>query len=542
MAESYLTMLNLAANVTQQAFASMDQSMTQTLAARQNIQNGIVDSAEKAIQFAQRERENNARIAELNIRNEMEARKLSMAEELFPLRKQQAILEMEEAKNRMKIESFKATNAAFEALTDPYIESIGYDIISKQNVPYAQEIAEFQDKAKAWMASGQPFEANKYAAKLNEIKSKYADVQPEAYKGYDPAVAAVLGHVSPKLQKEYAKQNPVEQSRAWGLAANVLSADDENYTKTANILNTVFNPEQMAQLHMLKQAIDNNNDAIKSDIKVLDNKRMALNDRVSSESNPKDYARMVAEVKELEREISKKQKQNKDIFMNVMARKLELPNDVSVSATGGKVQGMPDLSRKDLGKRDFGLPNNEETEPTVRLLNKVDKYVSPSGQSFLSQRLHLEGVDKIDDELYKDIYNVISHTVATDNSGRFNNPGMIGKILLDIKEPIRIPIMGGLLAQYAQPNILGISVGGALVTPPAATHMSIGGREKGIGAGDISSISDINKILERVPQEYIPIVKKELVATLSAAAVKYAFDNKHKQNTYNKNAQPLFPQ
>lgn len=227
MAETYLNLLNNAAQVSAQVYQQIDQSMTKRLEIESQAGQFQVNAMAKAASFAEQQRMNDEQIINMRTNNYLQAQRLEAEKQLIPVKLQAANLQLESQRLALQRQKEAEGKSHFNDLTSIYDDQMGYKLLETESTDMAQEYLGFKARVADYVSKGGKFDSAQFEAGLAAINSKYSGTKGDVGSNaeYSAEKNYLFDQISPKLGAAYATRHPAVQGSRNSLAVSYYSAE-----------------------------------------------------------------------------------------------------------------------------------------------------------------------------------------------------------------------------------------------------------------------------------------------------------------------------
>lgn len=268
MPQEYIALLDSAQRASQSAFDRIDAAMTEQINVRQKLGEFAVNQTQRAAEFGEEQRINDARIDQMKTESylragqlSIEKEKLGLERELAPLRLQSAKLGLESQRYHYTKQKEAEDNKQFNDITDIYDQRIGYDLAKNQSPEMAREYLDYKGQWKARVANGERFDPNEFQKGIDTISGKYKDAQPDTSKPWSAENQYLFENISPGLGKTYGLQHPSVSANRNALAASFYSADDNSASDFISKYGSLYPDQSEIGALMTGRSIYQNNES-----------------------------------------------------------------------------------------------------------------------------------------------------------------------------------------------------------------------------------------------------------------------------------------
>lgn len=537
-----MQLLSLAANVTQNAYGRIDQAMTQSLSIKQRAGEFEASMAAKAVEFAESQRINDARIGEMKAANSLRAQEFGIKKALLPLQFHSANLNLQRQKHLFEKQKEAENIGAFNEITEMEDVASAFNLIRTQNADHAKELIQLKSKHRAIVADGNGFDRNAYVSEQTKINDKYKDVTADPKSEFSDQTHFLLGEISPKVQSIYEKRKLTRLPQTRASAVAYLNMPPDQAAKNAELFGLALGDE-IQILAPMQVAFQGSKKLFEDYSKLADELDVAVS-QIVAKDEPEKHAETT------ERQVAYA-KQRDAAFKNMMelqeraASGNYFPEDIEPSGPPKPEDDKrPDLGKHkaDDGKRIAGIAGGDQDSAGRKMRDrilevkgildtmKVGGLISEVDLRYFQNESFDDG--RPDDRTNLGIKHKVQDKIAgLDNVGDVFNENMVNDLLgsIKIEDGIRISdtlaedlrasnssaLMGG------RDQAISHSPGG--VTKP---YIHFGGSKSKLVNSAITSYDDIQEIVSKLPRSKQRAASEEIYAALLAASLSHVVTTK----------------
>jgi hypothetical protein len=367
MAETYLNLLNSAAQVSANVYEQIDRSMSQRIAIESQAGRFEVEAMGKAAQFAEQQRMNNEQIINMRADNYMQAQRFEAEKMLIPIKMQTANLQLEAQRlNLQRAKEIEGKNH-FNSLTSIYDDQIGYALLETESTDMAQEYLGYKAKVSDYISKGGKFDSGAFEKGLIEIRSKYKDAKPSdpASIEYDPQKQYLFEQVSPKLGASYATRHPAVQGSRNSIAVSYYSAENANEAAEFSKYNRLYSEEDIGKISVGRDAVMRNKRTIDNESRKANEMRNQIAAAQAQGYEEKSIAGMKSVLEQYENNINNAVMENQTLITNASKGIFGIPEKVTAVAPqpeGGASGAKTDISRFNNPDTTMGIESPKRPE------------------------------------------------------------------------------------------------------------------------------------------------------------------------------------
>lgn len=538
-----MQLLNLAANVTQNAYGRIDQAMSQSLQIQQRAGEFEVGMAAKAVEFAENQRMNNARLEEMRAANALRAKEFEIKAALLPLQFQTANLNLERSRYLMAKEREQMGIASFNQITELEDAASAHNLIRTQDPSHAKELIQLKSKYRAQVADGSEFDRDSYVKEQSLINEKYKDVVADPTAPFSDQTHYLLGEISPRVQSIYEKKKFSGTTERRALALSYLNLPPTQAAEFASKYGHIL-AEELPMLSVSQTAFQASQERMESAAKAANALFTELS-QINKEDEPQRWASTAAQAEAYDRQ----RKESFDAMMEIQARVStgRYTTTADEMAPVNKPQGPnpADFTEPDI-KTLSGISADQKdvVGQVMRVkIKAVHDELDLNAGKGMGERL-LGDVDlswftnpekwdkgKPDDRTLTNIKSRIENKIESlDNIGDVFTEKTVNAILNKVPMSDGIPISEALAEDLHKSGhfVFGARDQGISYNPdsPTKPYFRIGGSGKSIIKDSITSYDDIVSLIDKLPRSKQKAASEEIYAALLTASLSHVVTNK----------------
>lgn len=566
MPNEYLALLDSAAEQGRAVHQQVAQQLDRTLAIQRANSQFEVETAFKGLEFAEQQRMDDAKIHEMQVRNQLQAgvleikkRELELQSQEQPLIHEANLLRLQAAKDSRKaqIEQYKA--GQFDKTAAIFDDQMGMFLIGTESTDAAKEYYGLKANWRNRVANGEAFDADAYSTEMNNIMSKYKDVTPTG--AWSPESQMIFDSVSPNLGKNYQLKNPIIGRNSNALGGAIIGSSDSDFADIMGKYGSLWNDEYRGLLGTNRVTFKQNEARVRQNHDELE-RLIGIKSKLDPETNKDLIADYDNRIQSLQQESNTLWKTNQKIMQDAMSGKLGVIEPPAVPAAPQSTRlNLPSLDESAKGeglKPVFSVPPSKDSVygKVYDRLKDVKTMIDPEDRTGIGRSLDLSWFsDNVTGEVdYKTINNIRTSIErdldSLEDVDEVFNPESLKKLTGNLKGTHAIPIsklLGGALELvpgftgalrrnrsvniFKGANLEDVATGNMVVNDPnyyIAFGKPQGKMDKLVEGGKaISSPSDIEELLSVLESRSArEEAKKEIYAALIAANLKESLESK----------------
>jgi hypothetical protein len=243
MAESYLAMLDMGLQHTEQAFSRIDESISKSFQLAEEARQFESTLAQRGVEFAAQmaandrallvEDQKNRMIAEnYRAQNQLDVKKFEAEMELRPQALELQKLQIEAAKENKKRILMADKEKAFGIIAAPTDTIIAGEIASSNNSALGESYLKLRQKYAGISGAGIPFDEQRFAAEAQELIDTHR--QMELNNQYDPKVPIILDRLGATSEATRLRNsNPSFQGNVEGIRSGIIMGTPHSLAEIA---------------------------------------------------------------------------------------------------------------------------------------------------------------------------------------------------------------------------------------------------------------------------------------------------------------------